>query len=126
MQVSSTPSFKANFLHSASLEKVVDYAVERGKFAKLNEARKNIESQDFFTKILLTCGFNEEKQQSFLKIVRFKPKYIYKDGKIFKDYMVKVTKRYYNESNPLKLAYNKIIKMSKNAPNNKLYEEMIK
>ena len=126
MQINSTPSFKAKFLYSDSLDRVVKYAVENGRFEKLNNARKNIEAQDPFTKLILTCGFNKEKQQSFLKVVRFKPKYKYIDGKVIKEYMIKITKRYYNEQDPLKLAYNKIIKMSHNAPNNKLYEEMIK
>ena len=42
MQTQS-PSFKAKFLYSDSLKQVADYAAERGKFGKLNEARKNID-----------------------------------------------------------------------------------
>lgn len=126
MQINSNPSFKAKFLYSDSLKKVADYAVEKGKFHKLNDARKKIDGQDPFTKIIMTCGYNKDKKQSFFKLVRFKPKYTYVDGQVIKEYMMKVTKRYYNEQNPLRLAYNKIIKMSNNAPYNKLYEEMIK
>ena len=39
-----TPNFNAKFIQSDDLKKIADYAVEHGKFEKLNQARKNIDS----------------------------------------------------------------------------------
>ena len=37
-------SFQTKFLYSDSLQQLVQYSVEHGKFDKLNAARKNIDS----------------------------------------------------------------------------------
>lgn len=126
MKLNNKPSFSANFLNTTSLKNVVDYAVQNNRFEKLNKARKRIEAQDLFTKIEINCGYDKEKHQSFFELVRYRPKYEIRSNEVIKTFSRKVTRRYYNEQNPLKLAYDKIIKMSNDAPNNKLYKEMIK
>lgn len=119
-------SFKASFCNTESMQKVAKYAVGKGKFAKLNEARKNIAAHDWFTKLEMNCGFDETKKKSFFEITRFKPKYIINNGQIEKIYNVKTTKKYYDTTDAIRLACAKIIKMSKSAPNNKLYKDMVK
>lgn len=126
MRINSTPSFKADFCHTESLKEVADYAVKKGKFDKLNEARKIIEKTDWFTKLKMNCGFNEANNQSFFEITSYKPVYTFEDGKVITTYKTKTTRRYYKEKNPIQLAYEKIIKMSNNNTRNKTYKAYVK
>ena len=122
MQINKQPSFKAKFSNTESMQKVVKYAVEKGKFDKLNTARKNIENFDWFTKLEMNCGFEEKNQQSFFEIIRYKPVYKMINGKLEKTFLTKSTRKYYPTKNPIKLAFEKIIKMSNCAPKNNLYK----
>lgn len=125
MKINATPSFKAKFLHTDSLKQVVEYSLEHNCFDKLNKARKEIEKHDSFTKIEMHCGFNEKLQRSFLEFTTYKPKYEKINGELMKTYKVKKTIKYYSEKNPLKLAYEKIIKMSQNDLKNNTYKDII-
>ena len=54
MQIENTKNyhtFGAKFTNTETLHKVVDYAISKNKFNKLNTARKNIEKMTFLQKL---------------------------------------------------------------------------
>lgn len=54
MKIQNNPSqqtFQAKFLHSESLKMIAQYAVDHGKFDKLNTARKNIDKAYLTTRL---------------------------------------------------------------------------
>lgn len=65
-------SFQAKFLHSDSLQKLVQYSVENGKFDKLNAARKNIDSAYLTTR--LKVDIFEKDGKPIINFTRFVPK----------------------------------------------------
>lgn len=125
MQTQS-PSFKAKFLYSDSLKQVADYAAERGKFGKLNEARKNIDKAALRTRLLLDAGINE-KGDAFVSFTKFAPK---------KDVVIPKSMDDYIKSEPIvfttgktknwiKFAYEKILKLGNSAPENNMYKRIV-
>ncbi len=54
MQIENTKNYQtfgAKFTNTETLHKVVDYAISKNKFNKLNTARKNIEKMTFLQKL---------------------------------------------------------------------------
>lgn len=125
MKINTKPTFKAKFVHTDSLKQVVEYSLEKNCFDKLNNARKEIEKHDSFTKIEMNCGFNENLKRSFIQFVTYKPQYATINGELVQKYKIKKTVKYYSEKNPLKLAYKQIIKMSHNNLRNNTYKDII-
>jgi hypothetical protein len=123
---SINPNFSAKFFYSDSLKQVADYAVEKGKFDKLNSARKSIDSRCVTTRIKLEAGLNSK---GFAKLVFFK--YLPKQGviipKTMEDYVLVKTTTYNSniEKNPLKMALSKIIKMGNNNANNNTFKLIV-
>lgn len=119
-------NFKAKFLTSESLKLVANYAVEHGKFDKLNQARKNIDSSFLQTRIRVDIG-ETKKGFPLVSFTRFSPKSNVAVAKTFDDY--KQSKVTIFESskkmNPLKFAMEKIIKMGNNAPHNNMYKKVV-
>lgn len=122
---SSDTNFKAKFFHSESLKQVADYAVEKGKFQKLNQARKNIDMSNLTTRLRFDYG--ELNGRPFVTFARYdlKPGVIvpesledYKEPKV---YLIQSSKK----ENVLKFALERLIKMGNNAPNNKLYKHVV-
>ena len=119
------PTFKAKFLYSKSLELVADYAVQKGKFDKLNEARKNIASTNLTTRLRFDMG--EKNGKPFVTFARYnlKPGVIipetmndYKPPKVF------IYPSSKNE-NVLKFALERIIKLGNNAPKNNMFKKVV-
>ena len=104
-----SPKFGAKFLHSESLKQVADYAVENGKFDKLNQARKNIEGAHLQTRVRFDMGVND-KGFPFLTFSRFNPKKSVLVPMSADDYqLTKATViESSNKCNPLKFAFEKI------------------
>ena len=121
------PSFQAKFVYSDSLKQVADYAVEHNKFNKLNQARKNIDNAYLTTRLKLDITKNSDN----LPVVNFS-RFIPKRGAIppfaAGDYVQVKTVSYAasKKINPLKFALEKIIKLSNNAPQNKMYKSVVK
>ena len=65
-------SFQAKFLNSEAMKQIADYAVERGKFDKLNQARKNIDTSCLQTRLRIDIG--EEEGKPFVTFTIYKPK----------------------------------------------------
>lgn len=120
-----TTNFKAKFLHSESLRIVADYAVEKGKFDKLNKARKSIESSHLRTR--LRMDFGEIEGKPFVTFTRFTPKKSVIIPNSIDDYdITKVST--FNSSvkcNPIKFAFEQFLKLGNNAPANKRYQSVV-
>ena len=118
-------NFKAKFLKSESLKLVADYAIEKGKFEKLNQARKNIDTANLKTR--LRFDFGEIDGRPFVTFARYdlKPEVVIPQS--LSDY--KEPKFYIFESskkcNVLKFAFERLIKLGNNAPNNNMYKQVV-
>ncbi len=118
-------SFQAKFLNSEAMKQIADYAVERGKFDKLNQARKNIDTSCLQTRLRIDIG--EEEGKPFVTFTRYKPKTSVivarsmDDLKIDKVSLFKSDKK----QNILKFAFEKIIKLGNNAPKNNMYKNVV-
>lgn len=123
--VSYKPAFKAKFFHSESLKQIADYAVEKGKFDKLNQSRKNIDKANLSTRLRVDIG--ENNGIPFVTFSRFTLKNNVIVPNSMDDYnLTKV--RLISASKPqnlLKFAYEKMIKLGNNAPNNNLYKDVV-
>lgn len=121
----TSPNFNAKFFHSESLKILADYAVEKGKFDKLNKARKSIESSHLRTR--LRMDFGESDGMPFVTFTRFTPKkdviipQSIDDYQITKTSLFKSTKR----GNPIKFAFEQFLKLGNNAPANKRYQSVV-
>jgi len=118
-------NFKAKFLKSEALKQVADYAVEKGKFEKLNQAKKNIDTANLTTRLRFDMGENDGKP--FVTFTRYELKPKVTLPKTFDDY--KAPKFFLFQSckkeNLLKFALEQIIKLGNNAPNNKKYKLVV-
>lgn len=122
----SNINFQAKFLKSDSLEQVVNYAIERGKFDKLNTARKNIDNTHFSTRLMVDVG--DDEGRPFVSFTRYNLKpnaplnYTMEDFRQEKTTVFKSSVK----MNPLKFALEKIIKMGNDAPHNNIYKKVVK
>ena len=122
----SNVNFQAKFLKSDSLQQVVNYAIERGKFDKLNTARKNIDNTHFSTRLMVDVG--DDEGRPFVSFTRYNLKpnaplnYTMEDSRQEKTTVFKSSVK----MNPLKFALEKIIKMGNDAPHNNIYKKVVK
>ena len=102
--------FKAKFLYSDDLQKVVDYAMENGLYPKLYKARLNIDENRITTRIMMNRdSYNGKPVVIFL---RYKPRYtVAFPNNVEKDYSLRRQVKYISikEKNPLKFACKLII-----------------
>lgn len=117
-------AFQAKFLYSNSLKQIADYAVEHGKFEKLNEARKNIDSAYLTTR--LKVDIFEKDGKPGVSFTRYTPK---KDmvAKSNNDYMQVKQIKYISSTkcNPLKFALERLIRLGNNAPHNNMFRSVV-
>jgi hypothetical protein len=108
------------------LKQVADYAVEKGKFDKLNSARKSIDSKYLTTRVKLEAGLNSN---GFAKLdfLQYVPKKNVIVPKTMDDYVLVKTTTYNSttERNPIKMALSKIIKMGNNDANNNTFKSIV-
>lgn len=122
----SNINFQAKFLKSDSLQQVVNYAIERGKFDKLNTARRNIDNTHFSTRLMVDIG--DDEGRPFVRFTRYNLKpnapldYTMEDFRPEKTTVFKSSVK----MNPLKFALEKIIKMGNDAPHNNMYKKVVK
>ena len=123
---SASVTFNAKFLNSEALHEVVDYAISHGKYKKLDIARQNIEMSMLKTRLHMTIdSYNGMPMVTFY---RFDPKHSVSFPKNFeRDYNLIRQVEYVSkkEKNPLKFAYNLIVKMGRNVPKNKIFKEVV-
>lgn len=121
----TSPNFGAKFFHSESLKNLADYAVEQGKFDKLNKARKSIESSHLRTR--LRMDFGETNGMPFVTFTRFTPKKEVVIPQSMDDYKITKTSLFKStqKGNPLKFAFKQFLKLGNNAPANKRYQSVV-
>ena len=129
MNVSNRPpvnlSFKAKYLKSEALKQVVEYAVEKGKFENLNQARKNVDSCCLTTRLRFDIG--EVEGRPFVTFTRYelKPEVIIPkskdDYRKLGSFLFQSSKR----EDILEFAYRRLIKIGNNAPNNKMFKRVV-
>lgn len=121
-----SPAFGTKYFKSDALLDIAKYSVEKGKFDKLNKARKNISRYDLQTRLLVDLCYTECKPTVIFS--RYVPS---KDTPVAlseKDYdFVKQVEIISNKSqNILKFALGTLIRLGNGAPNNKLYKKVVK
>ncbi len=118
-------SFRARFFNSESLRSVANYAAEHGKFEKLNNSRKNIEKYYFNRRLLVDIG--EKEGKPYITFTRFvqKPEVIVPKTMLdFKQDKV-VTIQSEKRMNPLKFAFEKLVKLGNEAPKNNMFKNIV-
>lgn len=120
-----TPTFQAKYLNSESLKLVADYAVEHGKFDKLNQARKNIDKSALQTRLRFDLG--EKDGKPFVTFTRYKLKPASIIVKNMDDLVMDKVTVFQSEKkvNPLKFALEKLIKIGNDAPKNKMFQNVV-
>ena len=123
--VNNTPNFQAKFLNSESLKLVTEYAIEHNKFDKLNLARKNIDK--FYLQRRIRVDVGENNGKPFVSFARFSPKNSVIVPKTMSDLKLDkvVIIQSEQKGNMLKFALEKLIKLSNNAPDNKMFQNII-
>ena len=118
-------NFQAKFTDSKDMRKIVQYAVEKGKFDKLNNARKNIESAYLRTRLLVDIF--DKNGQPGIRFTRYVPKNCVVIPKNSDDYEIKRVVEYISSKkcNPLKFAFEKIVKMGQCVPNNRIFKNVV-
>ena len=131
MQIQNTnnyqTAFQAKFLHSDDLKRVADYAVEHNKFAKLNQARKNIDSAFLLTRLKLNISQNSDGYP-VVSFTRYVPKKNVNIAYSMDDFAESKTTSFTasQKMNPLKFALEKIIKLGNGAPKNNMFKTVVK
>ncbi len=122
------PAFKAKFLNSESMKQIADYAIQHGKFEKLNQSRKNIESSYLRTRLLVDTGVTP-KGFPFISFTRFVPKSGIIVPKTMQDLKQEKVVTFVTESskikNPIKFALEKLIRMGIDVPHNRIFRKSV-
>lgn len=122
------PAFKAKFLNSESMKQIADYAIQHGKFEKLNQSRKNIESSYLRTRLLVDTGVTN-KGFPFIRFTRFVPKSNVIVPKTMQDLKQEKVVTFVSESSkvksPLKIALEKLIRMGIDVPHNRIFRKSV-
>lgn len=119
------PSFQAKFLKSESLNLIKKYAAEKGKFEKLTNAVKNIDTA--YHKTYLRVDLYEKDGKPCMSFSRFLPKKYVEEVKSKEDLVLTYIKEYRSNKacNPLKFALHKIIRLGYDVPNYKLFKQVV-
>ena len=120
------PAFQAKFLHSKALEDIVNYSIEKGKFAQLNASRKMIDSRHLKARLLVDLTTNENGYP-IMTITKYLPNKKITTSATNNDYNIaKVsTIESKKKMNPLKFGFEKLIKLGNNHACNKLFERVV-
>lgn len=121
----SNVNFQAKFVKSDSLYDIVNYAIENGKFDKLNQARKNIDNAYLMTKLKVDIFYSNNRPT--LAITKYEPKHhrsgLYSDDYIPTNHVEFECQK--PKANPVAYALKILIKMGNNAPNNHIYKDVV-
>lgn len=122
---STNINFQARFLNSESLKRIAEYAVEKNKFEKLNQARKNIAKSYIQTKLRVDIG--DKDGYPFVTFTRFNPKSRVVVPQVMDDLKLEKVTLYKSDKkiNPLKFALQKLIKLGNKAPENKMFKNVV-
>ena len=121
----SNVNFQAKFLKSDSLYDVVHYAIDNGKFEKLNQARKNIDNACLRTRLQMDIAYTNNSPTVIF--TKYEPKKL--SSGLFTDDFIPTNRVEYictkPKTNPLEFALRMIIKMGNSAPKNNIYKNVV-
>ena len=121
----SNVNFQAKFVKSDSLYDIVNYAVENGKFDKLNQARKNIDKAYLRTKLQVDIFYSDN--YPVLAITKYEPK-PRSSGLFAEDYIPTNRVEFKCQkpkANPIAYALKILIKMGNSVPYNNIYKDVV-
>lgn len=118
-------TFQARYLNSESLKMIAEYAIEKNKFKKLNQSRKNIAKSFLQTKLRVDLG--DKDGYPFVTFTRYNPKPGVVVPKFMDDLRLEKVTIFKSDKkmNPFKFALEKLIKIGNNAPNNNMFRNVV-
>lgn len=123
------PNFQAKYFFSQSLKKATKHAAAKGKYDKLDRAIKNLEncSTDLRKRIFVDIGKLKDNRP-YINFEVFVPKYYITNPKTIEDYNVYNGVKYISSKkcNPFDYAIRKLIEIGRNAPENDLYQKVLR
>ena len=126
INTSSNLNFCAKFFDSPHLRDIVNDSIVKGKFDKINQARKNISMQDLRIRLKVDLCYTDDKPTIIFS--RYLPKKNVLVPKTADDYEITAITEYTsskkNES-ILKFARRMLSKLGNNAPNNNMYKKVV-
>ena len=128
MEIKSTNQhFGARFLDSPHLRDIVADSVQKGKFDKINQARKNIGLQDLKIRLKVDLCYTDGKPTIIFS--RYEPKKNVLIPQSMDDYVLTAITEFTSAKNNegiLKFARRMIVKMGNNAPENNMYKKVVR
>ena len=126
MEISNNISFGAKFIENKDFIEVVDYAFKKNKMDIFNKALKNIDRIRKDTFIKMDLCYTDKKptvvftrfEKGWNKLLKQQTDYYVQKRQV--DYIADDEKL-----SPLKMAFDKIIKMGNNAPDNKSFQYVV-
>lgn len=130
MRVENTgykPFFGAKVIENDTLKAVRQYAKELGKESKIDEALLNIDKIRRETLLKIDVCYTENKPTVVFS--RYERQRNPETGLYTGDYALRSQTDFENTSkknmNPIKFAYQKLIKLSNGAPDNNMYQQVV-
>ena len=118
-------SFNAKIFNNNSYEDVMKYALEHDKFTRFTKTLENIDKirKDTFIKMDI-CYTDEYPTVVFSRYERGWDKLLQQptDNYILKKQVDFISTK---KENPVKFAYKKLIKLGNNAPENKMFQDIV-
>ncbi len=125
IQPNNNLSFNAKIIHNQSYEEVVKYALEHNKMTRLISTLNNIDKirKDTFLEMNI-CYTGDYPSIVFSRYERGWNKVL---QEATDDYVLKRQVDYIStkKENPVKYALSRLIKLGNDAPNNKMYQEVV-
>ncbi len=126
MEISNNISFGAKFIENQDFIAVADYAFKKHKMDIFNQSLKNIDKIRKDTYIKMNLCYTDK----FPTVVfsRYEKGWNPKLQQTTDEYLLKRQVDYVAEDkklNPLKMAFDKIIKMGSNVPDNKMFKYVV-
>jgi hypothetical protein len=125
IQPNNNLSFNAKIIHNQSYEEVVKYALEHNKMTRLISTLNNIDKirKDTFLEMNI-CYTGDYPSIVFSRYERGWNKVLQEETD---DYVLKRQVDYIStkKENPVKYALSRLIKLGNDAPNNKMYQEVV-
>ena len=129
MQITSnnySPACKAKFFYTDDLKNVVQHAIDTNRFDKLNFARKRIDNAYLTKRIKFELQMHPEGYPIAV-FTTYTPKKGVKIPKKMSDYLESEPFMFpaFRNIKPVRFGLEMIIKLSNNAPNNRLYQKIV-
>lgn len=118
-------NFQAKFVDNKTLTQISDYAFEHNKFDRFNESIRNIDKirKDSLLKMDI-CYTGEFPTVVFSRIEK---KWDFVNNMPTDKYVLKKQTEFISDKkmNPVKFAFEKLIKLGNNAPDNKMFQAVV-